>query len=255
MTRRFFLDIAFQGANYCGWQRQPNGVSIQQMVEEALSVLFKMPMPIVGAGRTDAGVNAYSLPAHMSIEEGMIEINPYKWRKSLNGMLPKDIYIRSIREVAPDAHARFSALWRQYFYFVAPERDPFNREYVLPIRPFPDFDRMNEAAALLLGTHDFTSFSRLHTDTHTNICTVHEAVWTPSAYPDSWQFSIKANRFLRNMVRAVVGTLLEVGAGRLAPEEIVAILEGKDRGLAGASVRGEALFLAEVGYPEEIYLD
>lgn len=252
--QRFFLDIAFQGAAYCGWQRQPNGISVQQVVEEALSVLFKEPVPIVGAGRTDASVNAYSLPAHFDLPKNQ-EPNPYRWTKSLNGILPHDIYVRSIRPVREEAHARFSATQRHYLYFIAEERDPFNRSYVIPIRPFPDVDKMNRAAQYLLGTHDFTSFSRLHTDTYTNICTVTEAFWAPSAYPGTWQFSIKANRFLRNMVRAVVGTLLEIGKEEgISPESIMDILEAKNRSQAGASVRGEALFLANVTYPDDIYL-
>lgn len=251
--QRFFLDIAFQGVSYCGWQRQPNGVSVQQKIEEALQILFKQEVSIVGAGRTDAGVNAFSLPAHFDLPKGC-EANPYRWIKSLNGILPHDIFIRSIKPVRGDAHARFSATERHYLYFIAEERDPFNREYVIPVRPFPNIDKMNEAGRYLLGTHDFTSFSRLHTDTHTNICTVTEAFWEPSAYPGTWQFSIKANRFLRNMVRAIVGTLLEIGKSNLHPESILEILEQKDRCKAGASVRGEALFLAHVHYPDDIYL-
>lgn len=251
--QRFFLDIAFQGAGYCGWQRQPNGISIQQKVEEALAVLFKEPIPIVGAGRTDAGVNAYSLPAHFDLPVE-IAADPHRWMKSLNGILPHDIYVRSIRAVKPEAHARFSATQRHYMYFITEERDPFNREYVIPIRPFPDIEKMNKAAQHLIGTHDFTSFSRLHTDTHTNICTVTQAYWSSSPYPGTWQFSIKANRFLRNMVRAVVGTLLDIGKSDADPESIIRILEQKDRCKAGASVRGEALFLVNVSYPQEIYL-
>lgn len=250
---RYFLDIAFDGANYCGWQRQPNGISVQQRVEEALAIFFRSSLPIVGAGRTDAKVNAYSLPAHVDIPQDA-KGSPDRWLKSLNGILPHDITIRSIRAVVPQAHARFDATERRYLYFVAPERDPFNRQWVLPVRPFPDFDKMNEAAQYLLGTHDFTSFSRLHTDVHTFICTVTEALWSPTPYPHTWQFSIRANRFLRNMVRATVGTLLQVGQGIIPPEAIRGILEAKDRSAAGASVRGEALFLAEVRYPPELFL-
>lgn len=133
---RYFLDIAFDGSSYCGWQRQPNGLAVQQVVEEALSLLFRVPVSIVGAGRTDAGVNAYSLPAHVDIPE-MAKGSPYRWRKSLNGILPHSINIRSITPVQPSAHARFDATSRRYLYFIAEERDPFNRQWVLPVRPFP----------------------------------------------------------------------------------------------------------------------
>ncbi len=252
--RRFFLDIAFQGVNYCGWQKQPNALSVQQVVEEALGVIFKKSIPVVGAGRTDAGVNAYSLPAHFDISEEGIEVNLERWRRSLNGILPKDIFIHSIKEVNKNAHARFSAEYRQYIYFIARERDPFNRFYVLPLIPFPDIEKMNKAAQLLLGTYDFTSFSRLHTDTHTNICTITEARWIPAPYPNTYQFVITANRFLRNMVRAIVGTLIEIGVGKKDIESISEIIEKKDRNTAGASVKGEPLFLSKVVYPEEIYL-
>ena len=245
---RYFLDIAFDGSSYCGWQRQPNGLAVQQVIEEALSLLFRTPIiSIVGAGRTDAGVNAYSLPAHVDIPE-MAKGSPYRWRKSLNGILPHNINIRSIRPVQPSAHARFDAISRRYLYFIAEERDPFNRQWVLPVRPFPDIEKMNQAAQYLLGTHDFTSFSRLHTDTHTNICTIQEAFWSPSSYPSTWQFSITANRFLRNMVRAVVGTLLEVGRGRMSLDEFRAVIAAKNRCSAGESVPGNALFLVDIQY-------
>ncbi len=253
MYNRYFLDIAFDGSGYCGWQRQPNGVSVQQVVEDALATLFQRDLSIVGAGRTDAGVNAYSLPAHVDIPKDA-HGDPFRWRKSLNGILPHNIHIKGIHSVQPTAHARFDATARRYLYFIANEKDPFNRQWVLPIRPFPHIELMNEAAQLLLGTHDFTSFSRLHTDTHTNICTVQEALWSASPYPDTWQFSITANRFLRNMVRAIVGTLLQVGSKKIPPESILEILDAKDRTQAGASVRGEALFLAHVAYPQNIYL-
>lgn len=250
---RYFLDIAYKGAAYCGWQRQPNGLSIQELVEKALTTLIKEPISIVGAGRTDAGVNAFSLPAHVDLPDA----SPFQvegWRRSLNGILPHDISIRSIRAVKPNAHARFDAIRRTYHYFVAAEPDPFFGPYVLSIRYALDFNKMNEAAQYLLGTHDFTSFTRLHSDTKTNLCTIEEAAWTPTIYPGVTMFRISGNRFLRNMVRAVVGTLLQVGSGKISCEQFRNIIEQKDRCSAGASVKGEALVLWKVEYPEGIYL-
>lgn len=249
---RFFLDIAFRGDEFVGWQRQPNGYSVQQAVEEALSILFHTPLTVVGAGRTDAGVNAFSLPAHVDLPDTPEQAE--LWRRSLNGILPKSMFVRSIKAVNATAHARFDAVSRTYHYYIASERDPFMGPYVLSVRPLPDIVRMNEAAQLLIGEHDFTSFSKLHTDTHTNICTVTEALWTESFYPGCYQFTITANRFLRSMVRTIVGTLLQVGRGELNSSDIQSILEQKDRSCAGVSVKPWPLFLYRVAYPDAIYL-
>lgn len=249
---RYFLDIAFSGAEFVGWQRQPNGYSVQQCVEEALATLFRTSIPIVGAGRTDAGVNAYSLPAHADLPEQNVPLE--QWRRSLNGILPHSVYIRSIRAVQPLAHARFDATARTYHYYIATECDPFSGPFVLPVRPLPDIDRMNEAAALLLGRHDFTSFSKLHTDTENNFCTLTEAQWQPCTVPNGYCFSVTANRFLRSMVRTLVGTLLMVGNGRIQPDKVRAILESKQRSNAGVSVKPHPLFLHQVTYPDAIYL-
>lgn len=251
---RYFLEISFKGAAYCGWQRQPNGISVQETVEKALETLFRMPVSILGAGRTDAGVNAYSLPAHADLPNA----DPYtreKWRRSLNGILPNDISVRSICPVLPNAHARFDAVQRTYLYFVVREQDPFMGPFVLPLHDKIDFDVMNEAAQYLLGEHDFTSFTRLHTDSKTNLCRITEAFWSPASYPGCHLFTISANRFLRNMVRAVVGTLLEVGRGKYSPEEFRAIIAAENRNVAGASVKGEALFLKQVHYPPGIFIE
>lgn len=251
---RYFLDISFKGDLYAGWQKQPNGIGIQQLVEDALYTLFREKISIVGAGRTDAGVNALSLPAHADLPfEGDAFLRE-KWRRALNGILPHDIHVRRIVPVHPTAHARFDATQRTYLYYIAAERDPFMGPYVLPIREKLSFEAMNAASQFLIGTHDFTSFSRLHGDTYTNLCTVSEAFWQPSFYPGTSVFTISANRFLRNMVRAIVGTLLDVGRGKIAPESVIDIMNKKNREEAGSSVRGEALFLAKVQYPAKIFL-
>lgn len=250
---RYFLYIAYKGAEYVGWQKQPNGISIQETIERALGILFKREISILGAGRTDAGVNAYELPAHVDLPiSSEIEIN--QLRKSLNGILPHDIYVRSIKPVIDTAHARFDAIRRTYLYFVATERDPFLGRYVLPTYTSLDFEAMNQVARLFIGMHDFTSFTKLHNDAKHNRCLIEEAFWKPTSYPGVWVFTISANRFLRNMVRTLVGTLLEVGRGNLTLEEVSLILEKQDRSLAPATVKAEPLFLKEVLYPDKIFI-
>lgn len=216
-------------------------------------MLFKEEVSILGAGRTDAGVNAYELPAHLDLPiEGDEEI--HQLRRSLNGILPHDIYIRKITKVKSTAHARFDAVQRTYYYFITQEKDPFVGPFVLPTHHAVDLEAMNRAAELLIGTHDFTSFTKLHNDAKHNRCTVTEAFWKSTPYPGVSLFSISANRFLRNMVRAVVGTLLEVGKGKIPPEALGEILCGESRSLAAASAKPYPLFLKEVLYPPEIFL-
>ena len=247
---RYFIFLSYDGAAYHGWQVQPNGLSVQQRLNEALSLLLRREVSVTGAGRTDAGVNARRMAAHFDVEE---PVDGSWLTDKLNRLLPQDIAIECIREVKPDAHARFDALWRRYEYYVVIQKSPFHRHYALRLYKEPDWTLMNEAATLLLEYTDFTSFSKLHTDVKTNICHVTEARWTflEEGY---WVFTIQADRFLRNMVRAVVGTLLQVGLGQLTLEQFRQIIEQKDRCSAGESVDGKALFLADVGYPEELFL-
>ena len=247
---RYFIFLSYDGAAYHGWQIQPNGLSVQQRLNEALSLLLRKEVSVTGAGRTDAGVNARRMAAHFDVEE---PVDGGWLTDKLNRLLPQDIAIECIREVKPDAHARFDALWRRYEYFVVIQKSPFHRHYALRLYKEPDWALMNEAATLLLEYTDFTSFSKLHTDVKTNICHVIEARWT-SLEEGYWVFTIQADRFLRNMVRAVVGTLLQVGLGQLTLEQFRQIIEQKDRCSAGESVDGKALFLADVGYPEELFL-
>lgn len=249
---RYFIWLSYIGTAYCGWQRQPNGMSVQQRVEEALATVLRRPTPLTGAGRTDAGVHARRMAAHLDTDVPIDD--PAGLVGRLNRLLPPDIAVWSLDAVRPDAHARFSATARTYEYTVTGVKDPFAPPAVhrMVLRGV-DFEAMNRAATTLLDYRDFTSFSKLHTDVKTNLCHVTRAEWRRQG--DRWTFTITADRFLRNMVRAVVGTLFQVGKGRLSVEDFAAVIEAKDRGRAGSSAPGHALYLEAVGYPEELYLD
>lgn len=227
-----------------GWQIQPQGPTVQGILEEALSRLCRRRVGVTGAGRTDAGVNARLMIAHFDADELPPDI-VYR----LNAMVGKDIAIDSIWPVAPDAHARFDAVERAYRYFAITAKSPFAYPLAWQAPPALDFGRMNEAAALMLGRRDFTSFSKLHTQVKTNICDLRKAAWEPDPMlPGLWRFEIRADRFLRNMVRAVVGTLVDVGRGKIAPEAVAEILERRDRCCAGTSMPAHALFLWDILY-------
>ena len=244
---RFFIYLSYDGACYHGWQIQPNGVSVQEVLSKALSTLLRESIEVTGAGRTDAGVNASLMVAHFDTEQEADEQLTYR----LNKFLSRDIAIHKIVPVKEDAHARFSATSRTYHYYVITEKTPFEPytyRFPLPL----DFDKMNEAAQTLFDYTDFTSFSKLHTDVKTNNCRIMKAEWAQVS-PIKWEFTITADRFLRNMVRAIVGTLLDVGRGVLTIEQFREIIEKKNRCSAGTSVPGNALFLADVTYPEEIF--
>ncbi|MGL5318104.1 MAG: tRNA pseudouridine(38-40) synthase TruA [Bacteroidales bacterium] len=248
---RYFIALGYNGTNYCGWQVQPNGNTVQAEIEKALSTLYRRNIEIVGAGRTDAGVHASKMFAHFDMEEPLPD--PAALSERLNRMLPQDIVIYSVQAVQPEAHARFDATAREYKYYVTLRKDPFRNNLTCRINGELDMERMNQAAEKLFSYIDFTSFSKLHTDVKTNNCTIMYARWELEG--DVYVFTIKANRFLRNMVRAIVGTLLEVGKGKLSVDDFCRIIEMKDRGKAGTSVPGKALFLVDVEYPESIYLD
>lgn len=265
---RYFITLSYDGTAYHGWQIQPNGNSVQEELQKALSTLLRQPIEVVGAGRTDAGVHARMMVAHFSLSpdpspsgEGRDEIDCSQLVYKLNKILPQDIAVQKVEAVADDMHARFSATSRTYHYFVHLKKDPFERAYSWRIPYKIDFEKMNEAAKVLLGTHDFTSFSKTNTDTKTNICTVTEAKWEEVPLPKAnalgtvaeealgtWRFTITANRFLRNMVRAVVGTLVEVGRGKMTVDDLRKVIEQKDRCKAGESVPGNALFLVDIKY-------
>lgn len=240
---RYFITLSYDGTAYHGWQIQPHSISVQEELHKALSTLLRQPMEVVGAGRTDTGVHARKMVAHFDYGELDCQQLVYK----LNKILPRDIAVQKVEAVADDMHARFSAKSRTYNYFVHLSKDPFRRAYSWQVYGEPDFDLMNRAAEVLMEYTDFTSFSKLNTDTKTNDCTITEAHWDRVG-DGQWCFTISANRFLRNMVRAIVGTLLEVGRGRMTIEQLRQVIEAKDRCRAGDSVPGNALFLVEVEY-------
>lgn len=248
--KRYFIYLGYNGKNFCGWQIQPNGMTVQQAIEDALSTLLRKPMSIVGAGRTDAGVHARSMVAHFDSDE-IIEDLTFLVDK-LNRLLPKEIAIYKIVPVKDDAHARFDAISRTYQYYITSTKDPFNYELVYRTPFHLNFDAMNEACKVLFDYIDFTSFSKLHTDVKTNNCHIMQAGWKQKG--DIWVFTIQADRFLRNMVRAIVGTLLEVGRGRMTIDGFRKVIELKNRCKAGISVPGHALFLVDVAYPDHLFL-
>ena len=248
---RYFIYLSYDGARYHGWQIQPNGISVQEVLGKALSTLLRQPIEVTGAGRTDAGVNASLMVAHFDTKAPLD--SPSAWAGRLNKFLPSDIAIHKIVPVKPDAHARFSATSRTYHYYITTEKSPFEHYAYRFSQPL-DFDLMNEAAQTLFDYIDFTSFSKLHTDVKTNNCRIMAAEWTRVS-PFKWQFTITADRFLRNMVRAIVGTLLDVGRGVLTIQQFREIIEKKDRCSAGMSVPGNALFLADVTYPNDVFIE
>lgn len=247
---RYFIYLGYNGKNYCGWQVQPNGISVQQCLEKSLSTLVRQSISITGAGRTDAGVHARLMVAHFDWGESIPDL--MFLAEKMNRILPKDIAVYRIIPVIPDAHARFDATSRTYNYYVTGRKDPFNYEYSMKLYGELDFLAMNTACEVLYEYIDFTSFSKLHTDVKTNNCRITYAGWKQEG--TNWVFTITADRFLRNMVRAIVGTLLEVGRGKLTLEGFRNVIEAKDRGKAGTSVPGHALFLTNITYPDRLFI-
>jgi tRNA pseudouridine38-40 synthase len=243
---RYFIQLAYNGTNYHGWQVQPNALTVQELIEKGVSVLTGQKIEITGAGRTDTGVHASFFVAHFDLHEKLD--NPDQLAFKLNAFLPNDILIVKIFPVETEMHARFSALSRTYRYFISEQKEPFRNEITARCIYTLDLEKMNEAAALLLQFSDFTSFSKLHTDVKTNNCKVMKAGWLRES--GLLVFEIKADRFLRNMVRAITGTLIDVGRGKITIADFVSIVEARDRGKAGASVEAKGLFLTGIEYPE-----
>lgn len=242
---RYFITLSYDGTNYHGWQVQPGADSVQARLNDALTKLLGgETTECVGAGRTDAGVHASMMVAHFDTER---EIDCDQFTFRLNRIVPRDIAVERVERVAETMHARFSATSRSYHYYVYTKKNPYRRHYATQLHFVPDYEAMNRAAAVLLETEDFTSFSKLNNDQKTNICHVTRAQWV-FVGDDMWRFEITANRFLRNMVRAVVGTLLEVGRGRMSLDEFRDVIAKKDRCSAGESVPGNALFLVDIKY-------
>ena len=242
--KRFFISISYDGTAYHGWQVQPNGHSVQAELQRCLSTLLREEIAVTGAGRTDAGVHARCMVAHFDFEQ---PIDEGQLTYKLNRILPRDISVQKVWEVPNDLHARFSAVSRTYHYYIHTQKDPFLRSYSCELHYSLDFAKMNEAAACLLQYEDFGAFCKSHADVKTTLCQVTQARWVQqSSY--SWYFEISANRFLRNMVRAVVGTLIDVGRGRLTVDDFCKVVEGKKRTDAGESMPAHALFLEDVSY-------
>lgn len=241
---RYFLKLSYNGAPFHGWQVQPNAVSVQSTIEEALSTVLRENISIVGAGRTDTGVNARQMYAHFDYDKEIPDFG--KLINSLNRLVGKDIAIYDIIKVADDAHARFDATARTYKYFVTHQKSPFLYPLSWHCPQRLDYEKMNEACEVLKRHIDFTSFSKLHTDVKTNNCRIDYAHWQKEG--EMMVFTITADRFLRNMVRAVVGTLVEVGRGKISIDEFEQIILRKDRCSAGTSMPPQALFLWKVDY-------
>lgn len=250
--QRYRMDLKYRGTDYFGWQRQPEQISVQAEIERVLTKLNgNHPVAVVGCGRTDTGVHAEHYVLHVDFPRVASEKD---WQHKLNRMLPDAISIDAIQPVAADFHARFDALRRTYRYFVHTHKNAFLADRSLLFSSSVNWQAMNDAAEYLLGTQDFTSLSKLHTDVKTNLCTVTQARWF-SMNEHQHYFEITADRFLRNMVRATVGTLLEVGTGKISPHDLPAILAAKDRGAAKTSVPAHALFLWKVSYPMDMSLE
>ena len=243
---RYFVELAYNGTPFFGWQYQPNEITVQEVLEDAFSLLLKNKIELTGCGRTDTGVHAKQYFAHFDFSNSLSKNYCDKLIYKLNSILPNEIVIHRIFQVEDDLHARFSALDRTYKYYVAISKDPFHFPFTYRVYEKLDMDMMNLAAKYLIGTQDFTSFSKLHTNVNNNFCEIKAAYWEQQN--EQLVFTITANRFLRNMVRAIVGTLLFVGKGKISVADFQNIIQLKDRGKAKVSVPAHALFLEEVHY-------
>ena len=250
---RYFIRFAYDGTAFHGSQRQPKGITVQQTMEQALAMIFREEVPLTFAGRTDAGVHAREMYAHFDIPDDNSKLLIQNSKFRLNGILPDSIAIFDIYPVTDDAHARFTATRRTYEYHIVDHKDPFLCQQATRVRPGLDFAAMNEAAQLLIGKQDFASFCRTNTDVKTTICDLTRAEWKELSNGHA-VFTIAADRFLRNMVRAVVGTLFEVGRGKISKEQFAQVITQHNRCAAGDSAPAEGLFLTHIEYPQDIFL-
>ena len=241
---RYFVTFSYDGSRYHGWQIQPNGDSVQAQLQRALSLLLRSEITVTGAGRTDAGVHARMMVAHF---DACCDIDGQQLTYKLNKLLPYDIAVSKVERVADDLHARFSATSRMYRYYLHTVKSPFLSRMSCELHYPLDFEKMNEAAKVLMEYEDFGAFCKAHADVKTTLCHITVAEWHQTS-PSTWYFEIRANRFLRNMVRAVVGTLVDVGRGRVSLVDFRKIIEGKKRTEAGESMPAHALFLEDITY-------
>ena len=243
---RYFIEFSYNGKNYFGYQIQPNENSVQEELEKALSTILRETIKITGAGRTDTGVHAKKMFAHFDSEQILNENLSYK----LNSFLPQDISVKRIFKVKNDFHARFDATFRTYEYYISLEKNPFNQDFSWQFRkPNFDVEKMNEACKILFEYEDFGSFAKVGADNKTNHCKIYKANWQQNE--NELKFTISANRFLRNMVRAIVGTMVEIGTGKIKPEDLHHIIKNQNRNSAGISAPANGLFLVDVGYDFE----
>jgi tRNA pseudouridine38-40 synthase len=246
---RYFIELSYNGKDYHGWQNQPNAISVQEVLEKAMTTLLKEKIAIVGAGRTDAGVHAKQMIAHFDV---LNEKDVDKLKYNLNSFLPKDIAIHNIYKVNDDAHARFDAISRTYIYRISLVKNVFTFNDTYYFKQKLDVNKMNEATKILFEHKNFKCFSKSNTDVKTYNCNIMKAEWVIEN--DELVFTIKADRFLRNMVRAIVGTMIEIGTGKMKVEQLHDVIKSKDRSQAGASVPGHALYLSKIEYPKHIKL-
>ena len=250
---RFFIRFAYDGTAFHGSQRQPNGITVQETIEQALAMIFREEVPLTFAGRTDAGVHAREMYAHFDIGEEPMSREGERLVFRLNGILPDSIAIFDIYPVTDDAHARFDAVRRTYEYHIVDHKDPFLCKQATRVRPGLNLSAMNEAAKLLIGKQDFASFCRTNTDVKTTICDLTRAEWRDLGNGHA-VFTITADRFLRNMVRAVVGTLFEVGRGKMTKDQFADVILQHNRSAAGDSAPAEGLYLTKVEYSQDLFL-
>jgi tRNA pseudouridine38-40 synthase len=246
-TQKYFVELSYNGTNYHGWQIQPNAITVQQVLEKAFSTYFRIPIETLGCGRTDTGVHATQFFAHFELPTSKFEELSSKDLNSINSLLPFDIALKQFIKVQPEAHARFDATLRSYEYHIHDSKDPFRHGFSSLLRDKLDVDKMNQAASYLSHYTDFSCFSKSNTQVFTNNCKISEATWIQME--QGLVFKISADRFLRNMVRAIVGTMLDVGRGKTSPEDIHIIIESKNRSQAGTSVPACGLYLTAVKYP------
>ena len=250
---RYFIKFSYLGTEFHGSQRQPNGITVQETMEQALKMIFREEVPLTFAGRTDAGVHAREMYAHMDVGDEAMRRESERLVFRLNGILPNSIAIHDIVPVTDEAHARFTAKSRTYEYHIVDHKDPFLHDLATRVRPGLDFNAMNEAAKYLIGKQDFASFCRSNSDVKTTICDLTYAQWEVKENGHA-VFTITADRFLRNMVRAVVGTLFEVGRGKMTIEQFAEVITQHTRSAAGDSAPAEGLYLTQIIYPEDIWV-